>query len=177
MTNLTLDRNRLDPLLAPIARAHGAEVVDVELKSEAQGWVLRVYVEKLGSAERKASTQDAAVDLEICSGVARELSPALDVADLLPQRYHLEVSSPGLERPLRTLADYVRFTGERAKLKLVEPLRSGKVLKVTLQGVEGDNVLCEDNQTLSVPFANIASAHLVYEFRGSPKPGKTKKSR
>src|SRR5437763_15348932 len=84
-----LDRDRLDAVIAPIARAHGAEIVDVELKSEPQGWVLRIYVEKLGSQERNASTQDAAVDLTLCSNVARELSPALDVVDVVPHRYHL----------------------------------------------------------------------------------------
>src|ERR1041385_9557849 len=106
-TPFTLDRARLDAILSPIVRAHGGEVVDVEFKSEQGGWVLRVYVEKAGAAESKMSTQEAAVDLELCTHVARELSPALDAVDLVPHRYHLEVSSPGVERPLRGERDFV----------------------------------------------------------------------
>jgi ribosome maturation factor RimP len=168
------DRSRLDGVLAPIAQAHGAEIVDVELKSEGQGWVLRVFVEKLGSAENKATTFDAAVNLEICSNVARELSPALDVADLLPHRYHLEVSSPGLERALKTLADYDRFVGEGAKLKFVEPVRGQKAARIKLRGTREDHVLLDDGkEEFSVPLSNIVSGHLVYEFRAAAKPGKT----
>ena len=100
-----VDRSRLDPVLEPIVRAHGAEVVDVELRTERNGWILRVSVEKLGSMEKKASTKDAAVDLEACANIARELSPALDVLDLVKHRYNLEVGSPGVERSLRTRTD------------------------------------------------------------------------
>jgi ribosome maturation factor RimP len=180
--SLSLDRQKLDGVLDPILRAHGAEVVDVELKSEAQGWVLRVFVEKLGSSERKASTLDAAVNLELCSNVARELSPALDVADVVPHRYHLEVSSPGLERSLKKLSDFERFNGEIAKFKFALPVRSHKTLKAVVKGVQGDAVILAAPDAASaeefvVQLTNIVSAHLVYEFRASPKPGKSKKSR
>src|SRR5690348_8360108 len=93
----SIKRDRLAAIVEPIVRAHGAEVVDFEFKSEPGGWVLRVFVEKLGSAEALASTEQAAVDLDLCASVARDLSPALDVADLIPHRYHLEISSPGIE--------------------------------------------------------------------------------
>ncbi len=73
--------------------------MSVELKNES-GWILRVYVEKVG-------TESA--DLELCAAISHDLSPALDVADLIPQRYSLEVSSPGLDRPLFGEADFRRF--------------------------------------------------------------------
>ena len=113
-----IDRDALHRVVDPVARAHGAEVVDMELKPDRGRWILRVYVEKAGAAASKLSTRDAAVDLELCANVSRDLSPALDVADLIPQAYNLEVSSPGVERPLRNESDFLRFTGEKAKLKL-----------------------------------------------------------
>jgi ribosome maturation factor RimP len=78
------NRAALDRVVEPIARAHGAEVVDMELRTERGSWVLRVYVEKAGAAAQNLSTRDAAVNLELCANVSRDLSPALDVADLIP---------------------------------------------------------------------------------------------
>ena len=120
----------------PIARAHGAEIVDVDFKSEQGGWILRIYVEKLGSTDSNADTRDAAVDLDLCSAIARDLSPALDVADFIPHRYSLEISSPGVERPLKKERDFVRFTGKKAKLKLHAASNGEKVVTGILSGVE-----------------------------------------
>jgi ribosome maturation factor RimP len=174
-----IDRPRLDAVVDPIARAHGAEVVDLEFKSEPGGWVLRVFVEKLGSADANADTRDAAVDLDLCSNVARDLSPALDVADIIPHRYHLEISSPGVERPLRKERDFVRFTGKKARLKL-HTASSGshgeKVIVGVLGGVEAGKVkLTDGHREHSIPLDQIATARLVFEFGPAPKPGKHKK--
>jgi ribosome maturation factor RimP len=175
----SLDRTRVDPVIDPVVHAHGAEVVDLEFKSEAGGWVLRLFVEKLGSAEKNADTRDAAVDLELCSNIARDLSPALDVADIIPHRYHLEISSPGVERPLRKERDFVRFTGQKAKLKLhtaVSGSRGEKVVVGILQGVEAGKVkLSEGQRHHAIPIDEIATARLVFEFGPAPKPGKHKK--
>jgi ribosome maturation factor RimP len=107
------DLAALTRVVEPIVRAHGAEVVDLELRSERGGWILRVYVEKAGASENGLSTRDAAVNLELCANVSRDLSPALDVADLIAHAYELEVSSPGVERPLKTPRDYTRFAGQK----------------------------------------------------------------
>jgi ribosome maturation factor RimP len=171
-----IDRARLGPIVDPIVRAHGGEVVDVELKSEAGGWVLRVFVEKLGSSESKASTQDAAVDLDLCTRVARELSPALDGIDLVAFRYHLEVSSPGVERPLRTEKDFIRFAGKKAKVKLTNAIKGQKVLVGIIGPVEGGAFSLKDgNQEYPITLDNVAQARLVFEFGPQPKPGKKKK--
>jgi ribosome maturation factor RimP len=171
-----IDRSRLDAVIEPIARAHGAEIVDVEFKSEASGWILRIFVEKLGSAESNADTRDAAVDLELCSGIARDLSPALDVADLVPHRYSLEISSPGVERPLKKERDFARFTGKKAKLKLHTASQGEKVVVGTLAGVEGGRVAVTDgHRHHAIPIDQIAAARLVFEFGPAPKPGKQKK--
>src|SRR5882672_6835189 len=106
-----IDRAALLRVLEPVVHAHGAEVVDIEYRPEHGGWVLRVFVEKAGAAHQALSTREAAVSLELCANVSRDLSPALDVVDLIPHAYKLEVSSPGVERTLRTERDFVRFTG------------------------------------------------------------------
>lgn len=179
-TPLLVDRARLDAVLEPIAKAHGAEVFDVEFKSEPAGWVLRIYVEKLGSSAGKASTRDAAIDLELCSQVARELSPALDVADVIPHRYHLEVSSPGVERPLKRRQDFERFHGEKAKLRLNTAVHGQKVLVGKIAAVEeaADEVMLaieDGSRTFKTPLSNVSAARLVFEFGPQPKPGKKKK--
>jgi len=171
-----VDRSRLDPVLEPIVRAHGAEVVDVELRTERNGWILRVSVEKLGSMEKKASTKDAAVDLEACANIARELSPALDVLDLVKHRYNLEVGSPGVERSLRTRADFDRFAGGKAKLKLKVAQRGQKVLVGALGALRGDVVPVDcDGHVYEVPLSDIEWAHLVFDFGPAPPPSKRKK--
>lgn len=167
-----VDRSRLLALIEPVVRAHGAEVCDIEFKNE-NGWVLRVFVEKLGASEHKLNTKDAAIDLELCAGIARDLSPALDVDDPIPGRYNLEVGSPGVERPLRTEADFVRFAGEKAKIKVSTAVQGQKVLVGTLGPVSGGVITVEDgNKQYPVPIHDVVSARLVFEFGPAPKPGK-----
>lgn len=167
-----IDRPRLVAVIDPIVRAHGAELVDVELKNE-NGWVLRVLVEKLGAAAEKLSTKQAAIDLEACSRISRELSPALDVADPVPHRYNLEVGSPGVERTLRSAADYERFAGEKAKLTLLRAVSGQKVLVGTLGEVRnGVLALADGSRSYEVPLEDIKAARLVFELKPAAKPGK-----
>jgi ribosome maturation factor RimP len=172
-----VDRERLSAVIDPVVRAHGAELVDVELKNE-NGWILRVYVEKLGASAEKMTTKQAAIDLELCSLIARDLSPALDVADPIAHRYHLEVSSPGVERSLKKAADYVRFAGEKAKLKLKNAIGGQKVLVGTLGAVkDGDVDIVDSGRSYTVPIEDILAGRLVFEFGPASKPqgGKNKK--
>ncbi len=159
-------------VLEPVVHAHGAELVDLELKPEQGGWVLRVYVEKAGAAEKNLSTRDAAVDLELCANVSRDLSPALDVADLIQHAYQLEVSSPGVERPLKTERDFARFAGQKAKLRLHQPVQGQRVVVGTLEGVGAGGVvrvLADGKRTVEVPFGAIEKARLVFELGGGQK--------
>jgi ribosome maturation factor RimP len=170
-----IDRDALVRVVEPIVRAHGAELVDLELKSDRGGWVLRVLVEKAGSAASRLSTRDAAVDLELCADVSRDLSPALDVVDLIPHAYSLEVGSPGVERPLRGAADFARFEGQKAKIKLRDPVATAagapaqRVVVGVLQGVEGDAGqervrIAEGARTHDIPIGSIDRARLVFEI-------------
>ena len=165
-----IDRERLIAVLEPVVHAHGAELVDFELKNEA-GWVLRVFVEKLGASAEKMSTKDAAINLELCSNIARDLSPALDLADPIPHRYNLEVSSPGVERPLKRVEDFVRFAGEKAKLKLKTGVQGQKVLVGKLGTVRGGVIdVIDGARTYDVPLEDVVSARLVFEFGPPSRP-------
>jgi len=167
-----IDRDALVRVVEPVVLAHGAELVDLELKSDRGGWVLRVYVEKAGAAAQALSTRDAAVDLELCANVSRDLSPALDVVDLIPHAYSLEVSSPGVERPLRGAADYVRFAGQKAKLRLRDPVGGQRVIVGILAGVaDGKVQVSESGRTHEVPLHSVDRARLVFELTAQPKQG------
>ena len=157
----TRDVPRLRAVIEPIVRAHGADLVWFELKNDS-GWVLRVYVEKTG-------TEGA--DLDLCAGISRDLSPALDVADLTSHRYNLEVSSPGLERPLFSEADYRRFAGRKAKIKLRHDAPSQqKVFVGELGPVEnGTLTVTEGKRAHQVPLADIEKARLVFEMSKGTK--------
>jgi ribosome maturation factor RimP len=178
-------------VLEPVVHAHGAEVVDVEFRPERSGWVLRVFVEKAGAAHQALSTRDAAVSLELCANVSRDLSPALDVVDLIPHAYQLEVSSPGVERPLRTERDFTRFTGHKARLKRrldgtpaapaasSKPGESGsagdRVVVGLLDGVtDGCVRVVDGRRTHEIPLASIESARLVFEFGSSGRESQRK---
>lgn len=168
-----IDRDALLRVVEPVVRAHGAELVDLELKPDRGGWVLRVSVEKAGSAANKLSTRDAAVDLELCANLSRDLSPALDVIDLIPHAYHLEVGSPGVERPLRDADDFVRFAGQKAKLKLRELVDGQRVVVGVIDGVADGRVsVSEGGRTHQVPLSAIERARLVFELHAHPKGAK-----
>jgi ribosome maturation factor RimP len=171
-----LDHDRvvsLTRVIDPVVRAHGAELVDVELKNE-NGWVLCVFVERLGALAERMSTKQAAIDLSVCSDIARDLSPLLDEADPIPHRYNLEVGSPGVERPLKKEADYARFHGEKAKLKL-RNAQAGQKVVVGVLGALEQGVLAlqadQDGRTYAIPFDDIVSGRLVFEFGPASRPG------
>jgi len=155
-----LDLTRVRAVVEPICRAHGADVVSVELKNES-GWVLRVFVERSG-------TEGA--DLELCAAISRDLSPALDVADLISHHYNLEVSSPGLERPLHGEGDFRRFAGRKAKIKLRhESASPQKVFVGTIGWTDGGLTVTEGKTTHAVPLADVEKARLVFEMTKGSK--------
>jgi len=166
-----IDRAALLRVLEPVVLAHGAEVVDVEFRPERGGWVLRVFVEKAGAAHQSLSTREAAVSLELCANVSRDLSPALDVVDLIPHAYQLEVSSPGVERPLRTERDFIRFAGHKARLKRrldATGSAGDRVVVGLLDGVADGSVrVVEGSRTHEIPLSSVESARLVFEFGSS----------
>src|SRR5260221_7824268 len=145
-----------------VAGGYGLEIFDVQFRREAPGMVLRVQIDRPGPA---ASAEES-VSVEDCARVSRDLSAILDVEDVVPTAYTLEVSSPGLDRPLRREDDYRRFAGRRAKIVMREKVDGQGFFRGTLRGVEGTDVLidAEDGRPHRVPLGIITRANLEVEF-------------
>jgi ribosome maturation factor RimP len=132
--------------------AMGLELYDVQFRRENQGWVLRLTIDRVGG-----------VSLDDCSRVSREVSDFLDVEDLIEHQYHLEVSSPGAERALRSLAECRRFVGEKIRVKVLQERDGQKVFIGRLQEV-GDGTLIvelENGELKTVPWDEINKARLT----------------
>src|SRR5229473_8599793 len=145
-----------------VAHTYGLDIFDVQFRREAGGMILRVQIDRPGPA----AVAEESVSVEDCARVSRDLSAVLDVEDVVPTAYTLEVSSPGLDRPLRHADDYRRFTGRRAKL-VVRPAVDGQTLfRGRIGGVDGTDVLVdEDNgKRHRVPLDAITRANLEVEF-------------
>ena len=153
---------RIRELAAGIAAAYGLEVFDVSYDREGGTFVLRVVLDKPGPS----ATAEDSVSLEHCAKVSEELSAVLDVEDVVPDAYTLEVSSPGLERPLRTRDDFQRFAGRLAKIVTAEPIARQTAFAGHLRGVEGDDVLFENEggRLVRLPIGLIRRARLEVEF-------------
>src|SRR5262245_17943387 len=147
---------------ARVAADHGLEIFDVQFRREAPGMVLRVQIDRPGPA----ATAEDSVSVEDCALVSRELSAILDVEDVVPTAYTLEVSSPGLDRPLRHARDYERFAGRRAKIVTREKVDGQTFFKGVLAGVDGDATLVdgEDHKRHRLPLALITRANLEVDF-------------
>jgi ribosome maturation factor RimP len=145
-----------------VAASYGLEIFDVSFRREGPGMVLRVQIDRPGPA----ATAEESVSVADCASVSRDLSAILDVDDVVAAAYTLEVSSPGLDRPLTRPDDYERFAGRFAKLVLREPVDGQKYFKGRLGGVDGGHVLIdgEDRRTHRVPLDMIARANLEVEF-------------
>ena len=147
---------------ARVAASYGLDIFDVQFRREAAGMVLRIQIDRPGPA----ATAEDSVSVDDCAVVSRDLSAVLDVEDIVPTAYTLEVSSPGLDRPLRTVDDFRRFAGRRAKLVMREAVDGQTFLKGQLGGVEGDRVVidAEDRRRHRVPIGIITRANLEVEF-------------
>jgi ribosome maturation factor RimP len=145
-----------------VAGTHGLQVFDVQFRREAPGMVLRVQLDRPGPS----ATPEESVSVEDCARVSRDLSAVLDVEDTVPIAYTLEVSSPGLDRPLRQEDDYRRFAGRRAKLVTREAVDGQKFVKGILRGVEDGAVIVdgEGGRRHRVPLHVITRANLEVEF-------------
>ena len=145
-----------------VAHTYGLEIFDVQFRREAGGMILRVQIDRPGPA----ATAEESVSVEDCAHVSRDLSALLDVEDIVPTAYTLEVSSPGLDRPLRRADDYRRFAGRRAKIVMREAVDGQTYFKGRLAGVDDQAVLIDgdDGRRHEVPIGVITRANLEVEF-------------
>lgn len=146
-------QHQVRELVEPSIERLGYELVAVEWLTGQQGRILRLSIDRPGGI----SPQD-------CATVSEAISPVLDESDPIASRYHLEVSSPGIDRPIQLARDFTRFTGYRAKLKLIEgPPR--RRYTGALRGLDGDEVLIEvDGTEHRVALDTIERAHLVLDL-------------
>ncbi len=147
---------------ARVAGTYGLQIFDVQFRREGPGMVLRVRLDRPGPS----ATAEDSVSVEDCARVSRDLSAVLDVEDVVPMAYTLEVSSPGLDRPLRHADDYRRFAGRRAKLGMREAVDGQKFVRGILGGVDGHDVLIDSDEGRQhrVPMGVITRANLEVEF-------------
>ncbi len=152
--------SRVTEIAAPLAASHGLELVDLEYKREGPAMVLRISIDREGG-----------VTLDDCANVSRELSEILDVEDVIQGHYTLEVSSPGLNRPLKKDADYERYRGRLIKVRTFELLPDDegnprKTFVGELLGLDGGLVRLKltEGQTAGIPLGKVAKANLEFEF-------------
>ncbi|MGH8307832.1 MAG: ribosome maturation factor RimP [Gammaproteobacteria bacterium] len=140
-------RETLLKILEPAIEGLGYTLVELEF----QGGVLRLYID-----------QPDGVTVDDCEKVSRQVSMVLDVEDPIPGAYTLEVSSPGLDRPLRKLTDFGQRTGQRARIELTLPFDGRRRFSGTLRGLDKDEVLIEvDGTVFRLPFEQIGKARLI----------------
>ena len=153
---------RVTAIAARVAGTYGLDIFDVQFRREAGGMVLRVRLDRPGPS----ATADDSVSVDDCARVSRDMSAVLDVEDVVPMAYTLEVSSPGLDRPLRHADDYRRFSGRRAKLVMGQAVDGERFFKGRLGGVDGTDVVIDgdDGRRHRVPIGVITRAHLEVEF-------------
>jgi ribosome maturation factor RimP len=146
-----------------VATANGLELFDLRLTRESQGWVVRVTIDRPGPA----ATPEDSVGIEDCVTVSRELSTILDVDDPLDREYTLEVTSPGLDRPLRHDADFRRFAGRTASIVLEAPLNGQTFFSGRIDAVEDGHVVLlvgKRNRAHRIPLDGIKRARLEVDF-------------
>jgi len=154
-------RDELIAVVEPAVNAAGYDLVELEFRREPHAWVLRVFIDLL---EAEAGVAGG-VSVDDCQRASRTISAALDVADPVPMKYALEVSSPGLDRPLRRPSDYRKFAGRRARIKLHDPIDGRRNFAGVLsEASDGIVHIVADGRDFALPLAAIAKAHLEYDL-------------
>jgi len=157
---------RIRAIAQRVAQSHGLEIFDVQMRRESIGPVLRVVIDRPAPADGLPEPAGQGVGIQECQRISGDLSAILDVEDVIAHRYTLEVSSPGLDRPLRHGADYRRFAGRPARIVLRAPVDGQMHFEGRLRGMDGDSVIVDDEggRAHRIPLAQIARGRLEVEF-------------
>ena len=153
VSGLTRDEiiSRVNELSGPMCDAEGIELVHTEYQREPHGMILRIYIDKPGGPT-----------LQDCTRISRQLQDLLDVHLDVSDNYYLEVSSPGVNRPLGKLSDFVRFKGRQAKIKVLQPIDGQKNFTGVLSGVLQEAVAIQvGDRFVEIPYQDITRARLV----------------
>ncbi len=148
---------RVRTVAEPILAAEGVELVDLEYVREKEGWILRLFIDKEGG-----------VGIEDCTAASHSVETAIDVEDFIPNEYSLEVSSPGLDRPLRKPEHFQKAMGKKVKVKTYGPIGEPPRKNFTgvLSGADAQSVTVEVEGAgaFQIPLKEIAKANLEFEF-------------
>jgi ribosome maturation factor RimP len=156
--------DRVHAITEPILSNQEIELVDVEYRRESQGWVLRLYIDKAGG-----------VTLDDCSRISQEVGRTLDVEDFIPNAYTLEVSSPGLTRPLKREKDFMKYCNHRIKINTFDPIENRRKFKGKLLGVSENHIQIEmEEGVFQIPLSNVAKANLDIDWNTLWKEDPTK---
>lgn len=171
-------QTRLISIVEPVCQASGYDLVDLRFLLDQGGWVLRVAIDRpLDENTDPTQVAEDRVDLSACADLSRELSAVLDVEDPIPQAYSLEVSSPGIDRPLRTPHHFRHFTGSDAKIQLAIPMPTPtgerKNFRGILRGISDDHKIAieVDGEVFHLPIDDIDTARLVPDWDAVMKGG------
>ena len=146
--------DRVRAMIHPIVLNEGMEVVEIEYRRESGGWVLRLILDKEGG-----------VTLGDCTRVSQEVGRSLDVEDVIQTPYTLEVSSPGLTRPLKTENDFMKYRHRLIRIKTVNPIENRRQFKGKLLGISENRIEMEmDGGVFQIPLSNVAKANLEIEW-------------
>jgi ribosome maturation factor RimP len=145
-------------LLEPVVRSEGLELIEVEYRREPHGWVLRLFIDR-----------DDGISVEDCARISQVAGDLLDVADPIPNPYHLEVSSPGLNRPLRKLEHFRRHIDKIIEVRTLTPMGNRRNFKGVLVDVDPTRITMNcDGQVFEIPLLLLERARLCY-FESSEK--------
>ena len=150
-----MDRDETGKIIERVTSREGLELVHWETVGPRNNFVLRVYIDKPGG-----------VNHGDCETVSNQIGALLDVDDLVPDTYTLEVSSPGLERGLYKRADFERFTGSRVRLKTSKAINNQRNFRGRLGGIRGDLVMLDADGVgpIEIPYDEVVKANIEYEF-------------
>lgn len=144
----------LEAMVAPIVEALGYRCWGIEYLSQGRHTLLRVYID-----------HDDGISVDACAEVSRQVSAVLDVEDPITGDYTLEVSSPGMDRPLFTLAQFADHVGEQAKIRLRVPYEGRRNFQGVIRGVEGDEIILQvDEHEYLLPIDSIDKSNIIPRF-------------
>lgn len=156
---------QLMQLIGPVCVDAGYDLVEVEYSQGPQGWLVRVYIDFPQDSQKSIGFQD-------CENLSHELAALLDVEDPIPHKYHLEVSSPGVDRPLRKPEDFRRYQGKDVKVSLHTGLDGRRNYKGRLESISEDGTtvtVMVDQDKFDLPLADLSSAKLIPDWNSLMK--------
>lgn len=145
---------KIGKIVTPVVNEMGLSLVDIEYMQDGGYWYVRIYVENLNGE----------ITLEECAAISGKIDE--DVDKLIEQRFFLEVSSPGIERPLKKIEDFIRFKGEKIKVSLKHKINDKKSFEGIITECK-DNIIfleIEEENIVEIPFSEVKKANIIYEF-------------